>query len=94
MLNYYVFYNIQCMANFLTLSLPNLARSKFQPNVQISGCEILKKQIAPCVSTGRELSFEWSHHRIWSTDFKVSVTSQNSIKHSGSERVKCEQTVM
>ena len=46
------------------------------------------KQIAPCVSTGRELSFEWSHHRISSTDSKVRVTLQNSIKHSGSERVK------
>ena len=44
---------------YLTLSLPNLAKSKFQPNVQISFCEILK-QIAPCVSTGKELSFEWS----------------------------------
>ena len=46
------------------------------------------KQIAPCVSTGRELSFEWSHHRISSTGSKVRVTLQNSIKHSGSERVK------
>ena len=26
-----------------------------------------EKQIAPCVNTGRELSFEWSHQRIWST---------------------------
>ena len=47
-----------------------------------------EKQIAPCVSTGRELSFEWSHHRIWSTDSKVRVTLQNSIKHFGSGRVK------
>ena len=46
------------------------------------------KQIAPCVSTGRELSFEWSHHRISSADSKVRVTLQNSIKHSGSEGVK------
>ena len=47
-----------------------------------------EKQIAPCVSTGRELSFEWSHHRILSAESKVRVTLQNSIKHSGSERVK------
>ena len=47
-----------------------------------------EKQIAPCESTVRELSFEWSRHRIWSTDSKVRVTLQNSIKHSGSERVK------
>ena len=31
---------------------------------------------------------EWSHHRISSTDSRVRVTLQNSIKHSGSERVK------
>ena len=59
----------------LILSLPNLAKSKFQPNVPI------EKQIAPCVRTGRELSFEWSHHRISSADSKGRVTSQNSIKH-------------
>ena len=40
-----------------------------------------------CESTGRELSFEWSHHRISSIDSKVRVTLQNPIKHSGSERV-------
>ena len=28
------------------------------------------KQIASCESTGRELSFEWSHHRISSIDSK------------------------
>ena len=60
----------------LTLSLPNVAKGNFD------------KQIASCESTGRELSFEWSHHRISSTDSKVRVTLQNSIKHSGSERVK------
>ena len=47
-----------------------------------------EKQIVPCVSTGRELSFEWSHHRISSTDSNVRATLQNSIKYSGSERVK------
>ena len=46
-----------------------------------------EKQIAPCVSTGRELSFEWSDHRILSTESKVRVTLQNTIKHSGIERV-------
>ena len=50
-----------------------------------------EKKIAPCVSSGRELSFEWSHQRISSTDSKVRVTSQNSIKHSGSERVNPPQ---
>ena len=32
--------------------------------------------------------FEWSHQRIWSTVSKARVPLQNSIKHSGSERVK------
>ena len=44
--------------------------------------------MASCGSRGRELSFEWSHHRISSIDSKVSVTLQNPIKHSGSEKVK------
>ena len=34
------------------------------------------------------VSFEWSHHRILSTESKVTATLQNSIIHSGSERVK------
>ena len=55
------------------------------PNFIFSNFE---KQIASCESTGRELSSEWSHHRISSTDSKVRVTLQNSVKHSGSERVK------
>ena len=46
------------------------------------------KQIASCVSTGKELSFEWSHYRIWSTDWNVRVILQISIEHSGSERMK------
>ena len=43
--------------------------------------------MASCESTGRELLFEWSHHRISSIDSKVRITLQNSIKHPGSERV-------
>ena len=45
-----------------------------------------EKQIASCVSTGRELLFEWSHHKILSTESKVRVILQNSIEHSS--RVK------
>ena len=33
--------------------------------------------MASCESTGRELSYEWSHHRISSIDSKVRVTLQN-----------------
>ena len=71
----------------LTLSLPDLAKSKFRSNFEISFSEIWK-QIAAYVSTGREVSFEWSHHRIWTGDSNVRVTLQNSIKHSSSERVE------
>ena len=36
--------------------------------------------MASCESTGRELSFEWSHHTVSSADSKVRVALQNSIK--------------
>ena len=55
--------------------------------------ENFDKQIAPCVSTGRELSFEWSHHRISSADSKVRAALQNSIRYSGSEGVKTTFTI-
>ena len=48
----------------------------------------MKKQIVPCESTGREVSLEWSLHRILSSDSKVRVTLQNSTIHSGSKRVQ------
>ena len=44
-------------------------------------------------STGRELSSEWSHHRISSIDSKVRVTLQNPLKHSGSKRVKLKESM-
>ena len=65
--------------SYLNPFTANLAKSKFRPNFE--------KQIALCVSTGRELSFEWSHHRISSTDSNVRVTLQTSIKYYGSERI-------
>ena len=43
------------------------------PNFIFQNCE---KQIASCESTGRELSFEWSHHRISSADSKVRLALQ------------------
>ena len=45
------------------------------------------KQIASFESTSREVSFEWSHHRILSTDSKVRTILRDSNIHSGSERV-------
>ena len=46
----------------LNHSQSNLAKSKFRPNSEISFCEIyFEKQIAPCVSTGGEVSFDAGH---------------------------------
>ena len=44
--------------------------------------------LVPCKSTAEEVSFEWSHHRISSTDSKVKTTLHVSIIDSESERVK------
>ena len=44
--------------------------------------------MVPCKSTAEEVSFEWPHHRISSTDSKVRTTLHVSIIDSGSERVK------
>ena len=62
-------------ARFVYYGLLKLARFP----MKISFCEILKKQIVPCVSTGTELLFEWSHHRISAADSKVRVSLLNSI---------------
>ena len=69
-------FTAKCSQRQISTRFPNFILSNFE------------KQIAPCVSSGREVSFEWSHHRISSTDSKVRVTLQTSIKYSGSERVK------
>ena len=45
-------------------------------------------QIVPCESTPDEVSFEWSHHRISTTDSKVTITVNVSITDFGSEKVK------
>jgi len=41
--------------------------------------------MVPCESTTEEVSFEWSHHRISSTDSKVRTTLNVSITDPGSE---------
>ena len=46
------------------------------------------KQIAPCESTAKEISFEWSHYRILSTDSEFRTTLDVSIIDSGSEKVE------
>ena len=42
----------------------------------------------PCKSNAEEVSFEWSHHRILSTDSKARTKLRVSIIDSGSEGVK------
>ena len=58
-----------------------------------SNCEItfdtqLKTALVPCRYTAKEVSFEWSHHRISSTDSKFRTTPHVFIIDFGSERVK------
>ena len=66
---------------------------------QVSKFHFLKfnfKQIAPRVSTGRELSLFWMNGHIIGfppQTQKVRVTLQNSIRHSGSERIKITDAV-
>ena len=62
-------------------------KAKFDKKISNFILYNFEKQVAPCVSTGREISFEWSHDRISYTDSIVKATLQNSIIHSSSERV-------
>ena len=43
--------------------------------------------MVPFKNTAKEISFEWSHHRISSTDSVVKTTERVSIVDSGSEKV-------
>ena len=45
------------------------------------------KLVVSCESTAEEDSFEWSQHRISSTDSRVRTVFQVSIFHLGRERV-------
>ena len=71
----------------LTLSAPSVAKGKIQQKSSNFRFVKFSKQIAPFESTGREVSFEWSHHRILCTDLKVRTPLREFIIHSGSERV-------
>ena len=68
-------FTAKCGQGQISTKFPNFILSNFE------------KQMTPRESTGRDLSFEWSHHRMSSIDSKVRVTLQNPIQHSGSERV-------
>ena len=60
---------------------PLLAKGKFGQNCQISLCKI-----APRYRNAVEISLEWSHHRISSTDSKVRIALQNFIIPSDSDK--------
>ena len=51
--------------------------------------ETTAEKKVPCETTVEDVSFQWSHHRISFTDPKLRTTLQDSIIHSGSERVHC-----
>ena len=46
----------------------------FHPQTQKLELPVHTKKIVPCESPTEEVSFEWSHHRISSTDSKVRIT--------------------
>ena len=65
-----------------------MAKVKIQEKSQISFFFNPAKQMVPCENTAKDISFEWSHHRISYTDSKVRTTIHVSMIDSGSERVK------
>ena len=49
--------------------------------------QIIEKEMVPCKSTAKEVSFEWSHHRISMAHTKVRTMLHVSTIDSGRERV-------
>ena len=67
---------------------PSSGQNKIQENAKFLFIFLNPpKQTVPCKSTAKEISFEWTHYRILSTDSKVSTTSHVSIIDSWSKRV-------
>ena len=68
--------NIPClMSKDTTYVNPFTAKVSQRQAFKISFSKLLKsKLIAPCEGTVNKVSFEWSHHRILSTDSKVRAT--------------------
>ena len=52
-----------------------MSKGKFDKNPKFHFVNFLK-QITPHESTSKEISFEWWHHRILSTEVKLRTTSQ------------------
>ena len=47
-----------------------------------------------CVSTAEEVSFEWSHHRISSTDLRVRTALHVSITDFGSKMINANPVLL
>ena len=67
---------------------PKSAKSQHSRKISNFILQNIEKQMVPCKSAAVEVSFEWSHHRISSTDSKVRTTLHVSLIDSESERVK------
>ena len=62
---------------------------RFHPQTQKLGLHT--KYIAPCYKTAEEVSFEWSHHRITSTDSKLELHNKYIVPcESTAEEVSFE----
>ena len=72
--------------------LPNLAKANFDQISKFPFVKFWKRN--SILWKYRQRAFIWvamhAQHRILSADSKVTFTLQNSIKHSGSERVKSQ----
>ena len=74
---------------FCVLCLKFCPFSGVNPNGQLTQeCQSSKLKMVPCKSTAEEVSFEWSHHRISSTDSKVRTTLHVSIIDFDTDRLK------
>jgi len=74
--------------NYLYPFTPSSGQGKNSRKIRIFSFLNPAKQIVPCDGTVKEISYEWSHHRISSSDSKVRPTLPVYIIDSGSERVK------
>ena len=73
----------------LTLSFPKVISSKVRKTIRLNFIlQNCQTQTAPLENTAQQLSFEWSHTRVLSTDSKVTTTFIDSRFDSESEKVK------
>ena len=71
-------FKYQLITNPLNPSPPRSAKNQ-NSKIPYFILKNIEKQMVPCKSTAKEVSFEWSHHRISSTDSKVRTTLHMSL---------------